>query len=118
TLDDAVQMAGFFFKEELEINPQELIGKNMDIAESCYALEKAYQILQPLEQINAETAEAKLRALADELNIKAGQLFGILRIAVTGQSVSPPLFECMDIIGKETVLKRIEQALGYLRNIG
>ena len=117
TLDDAIQMAGFFFKEELEINPQELIGKNMSITESRYALEKAYQILQPLERINAETAEEKLRALADELNIKAGQLFGILRIAVTGQSVSPPLFECMDIIGKETVLKRIEQALEYLRKL-
>jgi len=118
TLDDAVQMAGFFFRDELQINPQELIGKNMSVSESLNALEAAYKILQPLECINAQTAEEKLRILADELNIKAGQLFGILRIAVTGQSVSPPLFECMDIIGKETVLSRVEQAIKYLHEMG
>ncbi len=117
TLDDAVQVAGFFFKEELEIDPEELVGKNMNADESIQALEKAYQILLPLETINSETAEEKLRSLAEELNLKAGQLFGILRIAITGQAVSPPLFECMDIIGKETVLKRIEQAKNYLRDL-
>jgi glutamyl-tRNA synthetase len=51
-----------------------------------------------------------MRALADELGLKAGQLFGILRVAVTGRNVSPPLFETMAIIGKDIVLERIQYA--------
>jgi glutamyl-tRNA synthetase len=51
-----------------------------------------------------------MRALADELGLKAGQLFGILRVAVTGRNVSPPLFETMAIIGKDIVLERIQHA--------
>ena len=46
-----------------------------------------------------------MRLLAEELGLSAGQLFGILRVAVTGQKVSPPLFESMAIIGKEKVLR-------------
>jgi glutamyl-tRNA synthetase len=48
------------------------------------------------------------------MELKAGQLFGILRVAVTGQKVSPPLFESMAIIGKEKVLDRIHKAVEIL----
>jgi len=54
--------------------------------------------------------EAPMRALADGLGLKAGQFFGLLRAAVTGQTVSPPLFECMELIGRETTLSRLAQA--------
>jgi glutamyl-tRNA synthetase len=46
--------------------------------------------------------------------LSAGQVFGILRVAVTGQKVSPPLFESMAIIGRETVLDRIRAAIDLL----
>jgi len=59
-----------------------------------------------------------MRQLADELGLKAGQLFGILRIAVTGQRVSPPLFETMAIVGKEQVLQRLEKAIQLLEELG
>jgi glutamyl-tRNA synthetase len=55
-----------------------------------------------------------MRYLAEKLGLTTQQLFGILRIAVTGQAVSPPLFESMEIIGKETVLKRIHNAIELL----
>ena len=67
--------------------------------------------------INVETAEPPLRALADELGLKAGQLFGILRVAVTGQKVSPPLFESMEIIGQEKVLERLRRAISILESL-
>jgi glutamyl-tRNA synthetase len=51
-----------------------------------------------------------MRALAEELGLKVGQLFGALRVAVTGQQVSPPLFESMEIIGREESLRRIKLA--------
>ena len=114
TLDDAVIKAGFFFEEDVQPVPEELIGKKMTTSESATAARSAYLILAGLPEINHENAEMPLRSLADELGLKAGQLFGILRVAVTGQKVSPPLFESMAIIGKEKVLERIQNAIEIL----
>jgi len=114
TLDDAVVKAGFFFQEDVQPEPEELIGKKMTTSESATAARSAYLILAGLPEINHENAEMPLRSLADELGLKAGQLFGILRVAVTGQKVSPPLFESMVIIGKKKVLERIQNAIEIL----
>jgi glutamyl-tRNA synthetase len=116
TLDDAPEIAGFFFRDEVHPDPQQLIGKNMTASESAEAVRQAIEILESLPAINAETAEQPLRDLADRLNLKAGQLFGILRVAVTGQRVSPPLLESMEIIGKEIVLERMRQGVALLEN--
>jgi glutamyl-tRNA synthetase len=58
--------------------------------------------------------EQALRALADELRIKAGDLFMPLRVAVTGKPVSPPLFESMELLGRERCLARIDAAIALL----
>jgi glutamyl-tRNA synthetase len=58
--------------------------------------------------------EPPLRELAVRLGLKPGQLFGILRSAITGQTVSPPLFETMAIVGKETCLARLDRAAELL----
>ena len=78
------------------------------------ALQRAYALLASLPEIRPDAAEEPLRALADELQIKAGQLFGLLRVAVTGRSVSPPLLESMEVIGKDTVLGRLKNAYEIL----
>jgi len=51
------------------------------------------------------------------LSLKPGQLFGILRLAITGQKVSPPLIETMDIVGKSLVLSRISDAVQKLKEM-
>ncbi len=107
TLDDAPEIAGFFFRSEVNPQPHSLLGKNMNAADSANAARRACQVLAALPEINVESAEPPLRSLAEELGLSAGQFFGILRMAVTGQAVSPPLFESMEIIGKETVLRRV-----------
>jgi len=56
-----------------------------------------------------------MRALAGELGLKPGQLFGLLRVAVTGQPVATPLFETMEIVGRETTLARLERAVKAAR---
>jgi glutamyl-tRNA synthetase len=117
TLDDALDMAGFFFRDEIQIAPDELVGKKMTPAESALAAQKAYDILSVLPEISHETAEDLLRSLAQELGLSAGQVFGILRVAVTGQTVSPPLFESMQVIGKELVLERIRKAISILQSM-
>jgi glutamyl-tRNA synthetase len=110
TLDEAADMAGFFFKETLDLAPADLVGQKMTALQSAAVLSASSLIFDKLPEISHETAEAPLRTLAEELGLSAGQFFGVLRAAVTGQKVSPPLFECMEIIGKPTVLKRLEKA--------
>jgi glutamyl-tRNA synthetase len=117
TLDEAVEKAGFFFQEEVHPEPETLVAKKMTAAESAIVARKAYDLLSNLPVISHETAEVPMRALADELGIKVGQLFGIVRVAVTGQSVSPPLFESMEIIGREKSLHRLQNAIGILSDL-
>jgi glutamyl-tRNA synthetase len=58
-----------------------------------------------------DALESLLRSAAEEFSIKLGQLAAPLRVAITGRSVSPSLFEVMSILGKEESLKRIEQII-------
>ncbi|MBZ0300633.1 MAG: glutamate--tRNA ligase [Anaerolineae bacterium] len=112
TLNDIVDMAGFFFREEFQpaASPDEVIQKKMDAESTRDALELAYDHLAVVSTWTHENLEAAMRALAEELGLKVGQLFGSLRVAVTGQQVSPPLFETMEIIGREESLRRVKLA--------
>ena len=117
SLDDAIAMAGFFFVEDVHPSPETLVGKKMTSATSAEAVRRSVEIIETLPEITHKTAEQPLRDLANDLGIKAGQLFGILRSAVTGQTVSPPLFESMAIIGKEKVLERLHKAIKVLEGM-
>jgi len=117
TLDEAVEKAGFFFEEDVHPDPETLVAKKMTAAESADVAQKAYELLSGLPEITHETAEAPMRSLAEQLGIKPGQLFGIIRVAVTGQSVSPPLFESMEIIGRQKSLERIQNGIAILQDL-
>ncbi len=56
-----------------------------------------------------------MRELVERSGLKAGQVFGLMRIAITGQKVSPPLFESMEIIGRDKVIARMQRAVELLR---
>lgn len=115
TLDDAPEMAGFFFRAEVEPNPEELVGKNMTAAESAAAAQKVLELMQTMPDMNVNTVEPPVRELVEGMGYSVGQVFGILRVAVTGQRVSPPLFESIEIIGRDKVLQRIEKAIELLQ---
>jgi glutamyl-tRNA synthetase len=66
---------------------------------------------------SAEEMEQPMRALADELRLKPGQLFGILRVATTGKNVAPPLFASMLALGREATLARVRTAKGLLEDM-
>jgi glutamyl-tRNA synthetase len=114
TLDDAPDLAGFLFDEEVEVNKEDLIAKKTTQQESLAILKEIYAVLSNLDEINHEVAEPPMRELVEKLGYKPGQVFGILRVAVTGRVVSPPLFECMEIIGREKVISRLEDAIRLL----
>jgi glutamyl-tRNA synthetase len=118
TLLEVVELTKFFFADGLECDAQMLIGKKMDAPSTIKALKAAQEKLEPLKAFDADSLEAVLRPLAAELDLKTGQLFGVLRVAVTGQSAAPPLFATMAVLGRERSLGRIDVALKKLETYG
>lgn len=114
TLEEAVEIGGFFFRSDVSPEPAALIGKVMTPEASLQAVQRTREAIASRPTLEPETTEARLRELAANLGLEAGQLFGILRVAVTGQTVSPPLTESMAIIGKDVVLARLDQAIEVL----
>lgn len=115
TLPEAVEFLAFLCKDEIEIDdPAVLIQKKMDAERTVEALRAAYDTLEAMDGFDPAEQEEKLRALAKDMGLKAGQMFGSLREAVTGQKVSPPLFDTMAVIGKPTSLQRIQRAADLL----
>jgi len=117
TLADVVAWTDFFFQDDLSYDAQLLIGKKMTAAESLAALRRARDTLAELPEFTAEGLEQPLRDLATQLGLKAGQLFGIVRVAVTGKKVAPPLFETLVLLGRERCLRRMDRALQALAGL-
>lgn len=117
TLDDSLAFAAFFFQETVEPNPEDLIPKGLDTKQAAEIARKSYEILAPLPDLSPQKAEPPMREYVEKSGFSAGQVFGILRVAVTGQKISPPLFETMEIIGKEKVLERLHQAIQSLETM-
>jgi glutamyl-tRNA synthetase len=110
-------MAGFFFVKEINPDPQELIAKGMTARESWEITQKVLSILGEIKEMKVEIIEPVLRDLVEQSAASAGQIFGIMRVAITGQKVSPPLFESMEIIGKTICIRRLEDASKILKEL-
>lgn len=117
TLDDCLAFASFFFQENVEPNPEDLVAKGLDAKQSAEIARKTCEILSALPDVTHAIAEPPMRAYVEGSGLNAGQVFGILRVAVTGQKVSPPLFESMEIIGREKVLERLKKAVEMLEKM-
>jgi glutamyl-tRNA synthetase len=114
TLAEAAQMTFFFFVDKLEYLPDTLIAKHMDATATLSGLRRAQAILESLDSWVAADMESPLRELVTELGLKPVQLFTSLRVAVTGRTISPPLFETMETLGKAVSLERLRQAVAAL----
>ena len=113
-LDEAAGQVSFFFQEEVQYNPTEMIQRGMDQESTLAALSKALADLSDAPTFDEEALEKRLRALGDELGVSGRQFFGLLRVATTGSSVSPPLFQTMRVLGRECCLRRISKAIELL----
>jgi glutamyl-tRNA synthetase len=113
-LSDVATAGDFFFVEELPpYDTAELIPQKGDRAMTLRVLERARQVLPSVEFTHQGLEEA-LRAEANSLGIKAGQMFQPIRVAVCGRKNAPPLFETLAVLGRETCLKRIDRAIQEL----
>jgi glutamyl/glutaminyl-tRNA synthetase len=103
TLGEFPSFAGFLFAR-VEPDPEQLKDGSV--------LPAAAEALAEVEPFEAEPIEEALRALAERLGLKPREAFQPIRLAVTGSSVSPGLFESIELLGKDEALARIGSGLG------
>ena len=116
TLAEAPELMGYFLRDELDAyDPELLVPKKSDPSQTLDALTAIQTALNELDVVNEAAVEERLRALAGELGLKAGQLFMPIRVAVTGRTESPGLFETLRAIGNDRVRARIDDAIARLR---
>jgi len=114
-LRDVLTAADFFFVDQLPpYDPVELVPQKGDAAMALKVLTRARERLAQAE-FKHDPLNQALRAAAQELGLKAGQMFQPVRVAVCGRKNAPPLFETLEVLGRETTLARIEQAVQKLK---
>ena len=116
-LTDATEWCDLFFKEMPMPPASALVGKKMDAASSLAALRRVITALSSVPEWTEHAMEPPMRALTEELGLKTGQLFGIVRVAVTGKEVAPPLFGTMVVLGREKVMQRLKAAEAQLASV-
>jgi glutamyl-tRNA synthetase len=115
-LRDVLTVGDFFFAQELApYDTAELIPKKGDAGLALRVLEQARVTLATAE-FSHDGLEAALRAAAGELGVKAGQMFEPIRVAVCGRKTAPPLFGTLEVLGRETCLRRIGTAIDQLKS--
>ena len=112
TLADAPDMLSYFFEDELQFDAESVIQRGMDTSGTVGALRRAISELSAVGEPDFENQhlESLLRSAGTELELSGRQFFGALRTAITGRTATPPLFEMMEVMGKERVLKRLDAA--------
>ena len=103
-------MAGFFFND-VAWSREVLVGKGESTNSVSEKLTAAADLFEKQPSWEAKSLEERARVLAGERAWEVPSLFMLLRVAVTGQTVSPPLFESMAVLGKEKTIARINGAL-------
>jgi len=110
-LRDVLAAADFFFVDQLPpYDPAELIPQKGDAAMALRVLNRAHEVLASVE-FTHDALDHTLRGAAQEMGIKAGQMFQPIRVAVCGRKNAPPLFETLEVLGRDWTLARIEQAI-------
>ena len=110
TLKDAQEQIRFLFTDDIGYEKGLLIPKKSDRATTVQVLARARAVLGELAPFVAATIQPALEGLAAELGWSKGELNGVVRMAITGRKVGPPLYESLEVLGKPKSLERIEKA--------
>ena len=111
TIDDIVRQAGPYLLENIEYDPAAVAKNWKDPVESAALLRATRDALADTANWESSALEASLRALAEEKGVSAGKVFQPLRVALTGMTVSPGIFEMLIQMGRDLAIRRIDQAL-------
>ena len=113
-LDETPEMAAYFFQEPQPYDPALLVQKGMDAGNTAAALRAAGAALQDCAAFDHQGLEERLTAAGEELGLSRRQFFGMLRVAATGRTATPPLFEMLETLGRERTLHRLQTAAEML----
>lgn len=116
TLAAIVDLVGFLWTDGLEVDPALLVPKRWDAATTREGLAEARRVLATHDEVTweADELEPPLRALVEQRGWKAGDLFMALRVAATGRTATPPLFDTLVALGRERTLARLDAAVERL----
>ncbi len=118
TLRELPASSGYFFVDEVDYPVDLLLQGGLAVERGRGLLQACVPLLEAVPEFDAASLEAPLRALAEESAVKTGELFGLLRVAVTGRTAAPPLFETMVVLGRERCLGRVRLAAARLAAAG
>ena len=115
TIDDIVRQAGPYLKDEIEYDPEAVAKQWKDRPATAGLLEATRDRLAGLEVWQPAAMESALRTLAEERGVAGGKIFQPLRVALTGLTVSPGIFDVLLMLGRDRSLRRLEAAVRALR---
>jgi glutamyl-tRNA synthetase len=120
TLAAVVDLVGFLWTDELALDPLLIVPKRWDAATTREGLAAARDILAAHDAVSWEATllEPPLRELAEARGWKAGDLFMAIRVATTGRTATPPLFDTLVALGRERTLARLDAAIEALAALG
>ncbi len=113
-IDDIVRQAAPYFLESIEYDPEAVAKQWKDRSGSLAILTSARDTLVAAPAWDAATLEAELRGLAERHEIGGGKLFQPLRVALTGLTVSPGIFDVLVMQGRDRAIGHIERSIEYL----
>ena len=114
TFPELLQRVRFYYLDAVEYDPAAVAKHWKDPQAAAEKLSRLRAATQESGAWDEEGLEAQVRALAEDMGIGAGKLIHPLRLALTGTSVSPGIFEVMNLMGRELVYARIDDALNHL----
>jgi glutamyl-tRNA synthetase len=114
TIDDIVRQARPYFSDQIDYDP-EAVQKHWSDTSGTIDVLRAIRAALADAPWTAESLEAVLRDLAAAKGVAAGKLFQPLRVALTGLTVSPGIFELLLAMGRERTLRRLDRAVEYLQ---
>jgi glutamyl-tRNA synthetase len=117
-LSDLMPLAGFLFADRLEYSPLDLVPKKLEAEQVVPLLRKALWGLNDLRQWDAQSLQDIFERMSEQEELKLKQLLPIFFVAVCGKPVSLPLFDSMELLGKDMVQRRLQYALEALATEG
>jgi glutamyl-tRNA synthetase len=114
TAGDIVRQAPPYFDVDISYEDQAVRQHWKDAAAAADTLRVTRERLATLESWTPDAMERTLRTLAEERGVGAGKIFQPLRVALTGMSASPGIFEVLGAMGRELALRRVDNALRWL----
>ena len=110
-LKESADSTSYFFQADEQFDTGTLVQKGMDRDSTLSALKAALDDLSEADNFQHEKLEEMLTATGERLELSRRQFFGVLRVAATGRAVSPPLFEMMEVLGKDRTVSRVRNAI-------